>query len=113
MLKQYKIIEEGKTAHCGLLKYNTDTDEYSIDIEINYPIEQLPAILAAYKSIGKVNLNNEEALRFVKARVIPAERQNIGQILRKIGVPYYSEFFILDYTKGRCCMDEFYLEEVA
>lgn len=48
----------------------------------------------------------------MKERVIPPERQNIESILRTIGAPYYTEFAILEYYGGRCCMDEFYLEEI-
>lgn len=61
---------------------------------------------------GVYDVDDYWARRFVKERVIPPERQNIGSILRTIGAPYYTEFAILEYCGGRCCMDEFYLEEI-
>ncbi len=43
---------------------------------------------------------------------MPPDRQNIGMILREVGMRYYSEFPLLVYTDGRCSMDEFFLEEI-
>ena len=50
---------------------------------------------------------------FVKERVVPPERQNIGMILREAGMSYYSEFPLLVYTQGRCSMDDFFIEEIT
>ena len=48
----------------------------------------------------------------MRERVVPPDRQNIGMILRELGMGYYSEFPLLVYTGGRCAMDEFFLEEI-
>lgn len=64
------------------------------------------------RSKGDYDLDEKRSLMFVKARVVPPDRQNIGQILREIGAKYYSEFAILDYTSGKCCRDNFYIEEI-
>lgn len=48
----------------------------------------------------------------MKERVVPPDRQNIGTIMRDLHMKKYSEFPILEYTSGRCCMDDFYLEEI-
>ncbi len=109
MLKTYMITKDAEDTHCGVLNYDTDTDYYSLDINPDYPIEDLPAILAAYRSIGKTSLDHNETLRFIRARVIPAERHNIDKILWEIDEDVYSELAMLEYTQGRCCMDEFYL----
>ncbi len=39
-------------------------------------------------------------------------RQNIGQILRANGMKRYDEYALLVKNQGRCCQDEFYLEEI-
>lgn len=43
--------------------------------------------------------------------MIPPDRQNIGEIMRKVGMQYYDEFPLLVYIGGRCCQDENYLVE--
>ena len=48
----------------------------------------------------------------LRERVVPPDRQNIGMIMREVGMTYYSEFPLLVYTSGRCAMDEFYIEEI-
>ena len=48
----------------------------------------------------------------MKERVVPPDRQNIGMVLRELGMGYYSEFPLLVYTSGRCAMDEFFIEEI-
>ena len=53
------------------------------------------------------------ARRFVRERVVPPDRQNIGMIMREVGMTYYSEFPLLVYTSERCAMDEFYIEEIG
>lgn len=45
--------------------------------------------------------------------MIQLNRRNIEEILRIIGAPYYTEFAILDYLKGRCVRDEFTLREIT
>lgn len=111
LLKAYKIVNDNDKKPCGTLCYDTDTNYFYLDIEPTYPIEKSPAILAAYKSMGKESLNHNETLRFIRDRIIPAERQNIEQVLHRVGVDEYSELSMLEYTMGRCCMDDFYIED--
>lgn len=44
--------------------------------------------------------------------ILPSDRQNIGTILKEVGMSYYDEFPLLVYTSGCCCMDDFDLEEI-
>ena len=111
MLKAYNLIKETNPTPCGTLYYDTYTKCFYFDIAPNYPINELPAILAAYRSMDKISLNHNETLRFIRARIIPVERQNIIDILKSVEEEAYSEIFMLEYTQGICCMDDFYLEE--
>lgn len=45
----------------------------------------------------------------MRERVIPPERQNIGQILRENNMAFYDEFPLLVSNQGRSCQDECYL----
>lgn len=72
----------------------------------------MPAIPGELVKMGIRSIDDKWARRFVKERVVPPDRQNIGMIMRKVGMEYYSEFPLLVYCSGRCCMDDFYLEEI-
>ena len=72
----------------------------------------MPAILSLLAKQGIRELDDKWARRFVKERVVPPDRQNIGMIMRQLHMKKYSEFPILEYTSGRCCMDDFYLVEM-
>lgn len=112
MLRTYEIVNL-KGVSCGILTYDTEKDSYEVDTSRDYPIEDMPAFLATAAYQGMYHLDNHYALMFVRERVIPPDRQNIGEILRIIGAPYYTEFVILDYLKGRCVRDEFTLREIT
>lgn len=101
------------TDEYAILSYDEDTDEYTITIPDSVSPDDLPAIPGILARKGIREIGDKWARRFVKERVVPPDRQNIGMILREVGIPYYSEFPLLVYTNGRCSMDEFYLEEIA
>ena len=93
------------------LLYDTEKDEYSIRISRYADIEDLPFMLSCAAEKGIYELGNREAGRFVRSRVIPPERQNLGSILKANGLEYYDMFDFLLLNMGRCCMDDYYIEE--
>ncbi|MDE5778450.1 MAG: hypothetical protein K2I10_08125 [Lachnospiraceae bacterium] len=100
------------TNEYAVLSYDEDYDKYTITIPDSINPDDLPAIPGILAREGIREIEDKWARRFVKERVVPSDRQNIGMILREVGMDYYSEFPLLIYTSGRCCMDDFYLEEI-
>lgn len=49
---------------------------------------------------------------WVKERIIPSGRQNIGAILKSAKMNEYNELILLGLSKGRCSQDGCYLEEI-
>ena len=49
---------------------------------------------------------------FVRQRIIPPDRQNLGSILRDNGLKEYDEFKLLQLSEGRCAQDELYLVRI-
>lgn len=96
----------------AMLFYDEDTDQYHISIPQSVNPNDLPAIPGILARKGIREIDDKWARRFVKERVVPPSRQNIGMILREVGMSYYSEFPLLVYTSGRCCMDDFFIEEI-
>lgn len=96
----------------GYLYYDNNTETYEIEIPDDVKSSQAPLILANFIQKGKRKIGNEWSLRWVQERVIPQERQNIGQILKNNGMEYYSEFPLLLQNQGRSCQDECYIEQI-
>ena len=97
----------------AVLSYDEDKDLYHISIPLSADPDDLPAIPGILARKGIREIDDKWARRFVRERVVPPDRQNIGMILRELGMTHYSEFPLLVYTGGRCCMDDFFIEEIT
>ena len=51
-------------------------------------------------------------MQWLRLRIVPPDRQNIAQILSDLKLPAYDEFKLLEYTKGRCSHDDYYITKV-
>ena len=69
-------------------------------------------MLSCLAEKGEYEIGSKWALNFVKSRIVPPERQNLGGILLAHGMEYYNEFDFLLFDMGRCCHDDYYLEEI-
>lgn len=96
----------------GYLHYDEDIQEYMIEIPEDVKSFEAPMILADFIKRGQRKIGKEWSLRWVQQRVIPPERQNIGQILHENGMKFYSEFPFLLKNQGRSCQDECYIEQI-
>ena len=114
MLRSFKIMNDSldQSKEHAILTYDEESDQYAVHIPEAVDCNDLPAILSLLAKQGIRELDDKWARRFVKERVVPPDRQNIGMIMRQLHMKKYSEFPILEYTSGRCCMDDFYLEEM-
>lgn len=115
MLRTFEIRNDAleTSTEYAVLTYDDETDQYAVHIPETVGVNDLPAILSLLAKQGRRELNDKWARRFVKERVVPPDRQNIGMIMRQLNMKMYSEFPILEYTSGRCCMDDFYLREIT
>ncbi len=112
MLRRFRIVN-GSSDKYAVLEYDTETEEYTLHIPKDVPATALPAIPAAMQSLGMVDVGHEKTLIFVRERVVPPDRQNIGTIMREIGMKYYDEFPLLMWNMGRSARDDFWLEEIS
>ncbi|MCM1160796.1 MAG: hypothetical protein NC412_06190 [Roseburia sp.] len=114
MLRTFRILNDSlePSYEHAILTYDEESEQYAVHIPDSIDCNELPAILSLLAKQGIRELDDKWARRFVSERVVPADRQNIGMIMRELHMKKYSEFPILEYTSGRCCMDDFYLQEV-
>ena len=94
------------------LYYDEEKKEFSIKIGKDANIQDLPLMLTFLAEKGEYEIGSEWAMKFVKSRIVPPERQNLGAILLAHGLKFYDEFEFLMFDMGRCSHDDYYLEEI-
>lgn len=72
---------------------------------------ETPLLLSSFVKRGETTVNPYWSKLWVQQRIIPTDRQNLGQVLRDNGLELYDEFDLLMLADGRCAQDEYYLTE--
>ena len=73
---------------------------------------ETPLILSSMLSRGEMTVDAYWSKVWVQQRIIPPDRQNIGQILRDNRLDSYDEFQLLIRADGRCAQDDYYISEI-
>ena len=83
--------------HYAELTYDWDTDTYKCQLLANFKdhIIEAPLLMEILFQQGLTVGDDKFCRMFIRDRVVPSGRQNIGVFLRKLGVPYYHECFML------------------
>ncbi len=91
-----------------LLYYETEKRFY---IELPEEAEEweTPLILSSFVKKGEKTVNSYWSRVWVQQRIVPPDRQNIGQILKDNGLKEYDEFELLLLSMGRCAQDDYCL----
>ena len=74
---------------------------------------ETPLLLSALLKKGQHTINSYWSLEWVRQRIVPQDRQNIGQVLRENGLKSYDEFDLLMLSMGRCAQDNCFLSEIC
>lgn len=113
-MRLFAIRDESMTedAILGYLVYYETSRSFYIELpDIADPWET-PPILSSFVDRGIYSIDRNWSRRWVQQRIVPQERQNIGQVLKDNGLKEYDEFSLLMLTMGRCEQDDCYLEEL-
>lgn len=73
---------------------------------------ETPLLLSSFAKKGEPTVNSYWSKLWVQQRIVPSDRQNIGQILRVNGLQEYDEYALLMLSKGRCEQDDYYLAPI-
>lgn len=89
------------------LEYDWDEDRYRLKMRDNFKdhLVEAPLYLEILYRKGITELTDGQCRQFIRERVVPPTRQNIGVILREIGRPSYHECYML-YAAPTCVMDD-------
>lgn len=72
-----------------------------------------PFLFSGHVKKGIRSIDSIWTEKFVRQRIIPSDRQNLGSILRENGLKKYDEYKLLQLSEGRCVQDELYLVRVT
>ncbi len=73
---------------------------------------ETPLLLSSFAKKGERTVNSYWSKLWVQQRIVPTDRQNIGQILKDNGLKEYDEFELLMLSMGRCAQDSYYLFQI-
>ena len=102
---------EGKKL-LGYLFYFEKSKRFFSEILSGIDEWEAPFMFAARIRKGQFSLSSDISMNFVRQRIIPAERQNIGNILKENGLTTYDEYKLLLLSEGRCAQDELFLKRI-
>ena len=111
-MTRYAIKKNSRNKIVGILNYDEQTKTYTIDIPENVSYKEAPFMMSLFLKKGIRSLDSEWSMRWVRSRIIPSGRQNIGEILRVNGMRAYDEHKLLLKNEGRSCQDEYYIEHM-
>ena len=91
-----------------LLYYETEKRFY-IELPENADPWETPLLLSTFVKKGETSVNSYWSRMWVQQRIVPTDRQNLGQVLKDNNLKEYDEFALLMLTMGRCAQDDYYL----
>lgn len=73
---------------------------------------ETPLLLSTFLKKGEKTVNAYWSKLWVQQRIVPTDRQNLGQVLRENDLSEYDEFELLMLADGRCAQDSYYLASI-
>ena len=106
-MKVYKILDEyAGTTPIAYLCYYDRSRSFAIEISPDVPEHELPIFFAGFAERGIMSIDLEWSKRWVKERVVPEDRQNLGSILKDNGIKDYDLMKLLVKASGRSAQDD-------
>ena len=114
-MKSYAIFDEDleRNTAIGYLFYYEKSRSFVIELCSNLDPWDAPLLFQKLVGEGQYTIPRDIALMWVKERIIPSGRQNIGSILKTHKLKEYSEIAMLTLAKGRSSQDSCYIKEVT
>ncbi len=94
------------------LIYYEQAKRFYIELPSDADVWETPLLLSSFLKRGERTINAYWSEQWVRQRIVPQDRQNLGIILKENGLREYDEFQLLKLASGRCAQDDYYLEEL-
>ena len=107
-MKRYRIANKrSRNTAVATLCYDEKKHEFHIIIPKTQDVTKLPMLLRASAGKGQYELNPQHSMAWVRNRIVPCDRQNIGQFLKSYGMKNYREDLMLEKTGGASIQDDY------
>lgn len=104
--------EEYGSKDLAYLIYYENDKRFYIELPEDADLWETPLLLSSFIKKGEKTINAYWSKLWVRQRIVPTDRQNLGQILKENSLTEYDEFELLMLANGRCAQDSYYLEPV-
>lgn len=113
-MKSYAIYDEdlNRILPIGYLFYYEKANSFIIELCEDLDEWDAPLLFQGLVKRGIFTISEEISQMWVRERVIPSGRQNIGLILKNHKMKEYKEMAFLAMNEGRCIQDNCYIKEV-
>lgn len=113
-MKSYAIFDEElkRNEPLGYLFYYEKANAFIIELCEDLDEWEAPLLFQGLVREKRYTVPKDIALLWVRERVIPSGRQNIGLIMKNARIKEYSEMALLSLSSGKCSQDSCYIKEV-
>ncbi len=111
-MKIYEIIDDETMVSVGCILYYAKEKSFIIELNPNLDEWTAPLIFSEAVKRGRVTMGRELSLKWVRERIIPSGRQNIGSILKNAGLSDYDEMELLSESGARSSQDHMYIKKM-
>ena len=110
-MKIFTIRDESAANQIDLayLLYYESEKRFYIELPENADPWETPLLLSSFLKKGETSINSYWSKIWVQQRIVPTDRQNLGQVLRDNNLKEYDEFSLLMLSMGRCAQDDYYI----
>lgn len=114
-MKIFAIRDESASRRIDLayLVYFERQKTFYIEVPKERSEWEVPLLISSFVKRGEYTINAYWSKVWVQQRIVPADRQNLGQILKENGLHEYDEYKLLMLCSGRCAQDSYYLKAVS
>ena len=111
-MRIYEIRDEDDNREIGILLYYEKSRCFIVELLEGLDEWTAPFLFASYVKRGVFTIPRSDSLVWVRNRIIPPSRQNIGMILKNHHLKEYDEMKFLELSEGKCSQDSLYVEPV-
>ncbi len=111
-MKVYEIIDGDNDSSVGCIIYYERVHEFIIELQEWLDEWTAPLLFTAFVKKGIFTIPRDISELWVKERVIPSGRQNIGAILSNHKLKEYDEMRLLELSSAKCSQDSLYIKKI-
>ena len=111
-MRIFEIIDDENRLSVGTLLYYEKEKIFIIELVEGLDEWTSPLLFTKRVKEGQLTIPRSLAYTWVKERIIPSGRQNIGSILAKHRLKEYDEMKFLELSHGRCSQDALFIKKL-